>query len=63
MADQSTTADEENKKETKKQSPLFYLRTNQVHGIQDRPTYLTVCKNKYGADYPREQQSYKANNK
>lgn len=30
----------------------FYLRTQMVHGLDDRPTYLTVCKNKYGVDYP-----------
>lgn len=23
-----------------------------VHGLEDRPTWQTVCKNKYGVDYP-----------
>ena len=57
LSDASTAVTEsasQEKKTKKRNEPLFYLRTNQAHGIEDRPNFLTVCKNKYGVDYPKE---------
>ena len=56
LSEASTAVTESNEyeKRIKRSDPRFYLRTHQVHGVEDRPNFLTVCKNKYGVDYPKE---------
>lgn len=45
-------ADESEEAFASPSSRKFYLRSHGAHGVEDRPNYLTVRKNKYGADYP-----------